>query len=78
MPRYIILDDNNIVISVREGTEIVENEIESTLGELGQKRLEDGNFISLPIEPQPHIPSNTEIAQMISDLQADLIIAGVI
>lgn len=30
------------------------------------------------IEPQPKEPTNTEIAQMISDLQADLIIAGVI
>ena len=29
-------------------------------------------------EPQPYQPSNAEVAQMISDLQADLIIAGVI
>ena len=29
-------------------------------------------------EPQPYQPTNAEVAQMISDLQADLIIAGVI
>ncbi len=30
------------------------------------------------IEPQHYQPTNAEVAQMISDLQADLIIAGVI
>ena len=30
------------------------------------------------LEPQPYQPTNAEVAQMISDLQADLIIAGVI
>lgn len=29
-------------------------------------------------EPEPYQPTNAEVAQMISDLQADLIIAGVI
>ena len=29
-------------------------------------------------EPQPYQPSNAEIAQLISDLQVDLIVAGVI
>lgn len=28
--------------------------------------------------PEPYQPTNAEVAQMISDLQADLIIAGVI
>lgn len=39
-------------------------------------------LIDRPIPPKPEVepytPTNTEIAQMISDLQADLIIAGVI
>lgn len=34
--------------------------------------------IIIPVEPQSYTPTNTEIAQMISDLQADLIISGVI
>lgn len=29
-------------------------------------------------QPQPYAPTNTEIAQQIEDLRADLIIAGVI
>lgn len=29
-------------------------------------------------EPQPYQPTNAEVAQMISDLQVDLILAGVI
>ncbi len=31
-----------------------------------------------PIVPEPYQPTNAEVAQMISDLQADLIIAGVL
>ena len=44
----------------------------------------EGYFSEFPPEPEPepfpqvHEPTNAEIAQMISDLQADLIIAGVI
>lgn len=44
----------------------------------------EGYFSEFPPEPEPepflqvHEPTNVEIAQMISDLQADLIIAGVI
>lgn len=36
------------------------------------------NYPQQPVEPQPYQPTNAEVAQMISDLQADLIIAGVI
>lgn len=42
------------------------------------KRYVDGMWEEIPSEPTPHEPSNIEVAQMISDLQADLIIAGVI
>lgn len=40
----------------------------------------DGNFEFVEIQKGPvvHTPTNSEIAQMISDLQADLIIAGVL
>ena len=34
-------------------------------------------FEEKPI-PEPYQPSNAEVAQMISDLQADLIVAGVL
>lgn len=36
------------------------------------------NYPQQPVEPEPYQPTNAEVAQMISDLQADLIIAGVI
>lgn len=42
------------------------------------KRLENGEWVEVPAPPTPYEPTNTEVAQMISDLQADLMIAGVI
>ena len=77
--KFIKLDEQNKVIVTRIGMEIVEGEIESELGEIGQIRQLDGTFIEdTTVIPQPNIPTNAEIAQMISDLQADLMIAGVI
>jgi len=78
--RFITLNADNRVFGIRDGDSIVEGEIESETGELGQIMQPDGTFISdpTPITPQPYIPTNAEIAQMISDLQADLLIAGVI
>lgn len=77
--RFIKLNENNKIISIREGPSIVEGEIQSDTGELGQIMQPDGTFIDDPTPvPQVHEPTNAEIAQMISDLQADLIIAGVI
>lgn len=50
MNRYITLDENNIIISIRCGNERVGNEIESDLGEIGQKLLEDGTFVDIEQE----------------------------
>lgn len=80
MNRYIILDSYNKIISIRYGSSIVFGEVQSDIGEIGQIKQADGTFIT-PVPtliPQPYTPANTEIAQMISDLQADLMIAGVI
>lgn len=79
--RFITLDENNKIIAIRFAQSIVDGEIQSDAGEVGQIMQADGTFIDAPIEPispQPIQPTNAEIAQMISDLQADLIIAGVI
>lgn len=76
--RFIKLDENNKVTGTREGPSIVEGEIESATGEAGQIMQPDGTFVTPEPEPLPYVPTNAEIAQMISDLQADLIIAGVI
>ncbi len=76
--KFIKLDENNKVIGTREGLSIVEGEIQSNTGEVGQIMQPDGTFVTPDPSPQPYSPTNAEIAQMISDLQADLVIAGVI
>lgn len=77
--RYIILSENKKVISIRHGESMIDGEIQSELGEIGQIMQTDGSFIDdNTVIPQPYIPSNIKIAQMLSDLKADLIIAGVI
>ena len=40
--------------------------------------LEHWEWQDVPIEPVPTQPTNAELAQLVSDLQADLLIAGVI
>jgi len=58
MNRYIKLDSNNKVIAVRYGPSIVEGEIQSDTGEIGQIMQPDGTFIDDPTPlppPQPTI-----------------------
>ncbi len=58
--RFIKLDENNKVISIRYGKSIVEEEIQSDLGELGQIMQSDGTFID-DQTPQPDsVPSLQE------------------
>jgi len=56
MQRFIILDENNKVIGIRFGKQIVEGEIQSNTGELGQIMQPDGTFVDPepePVEPMP-------------------------
>lgn len=77
--RFITLDANNKIVGIRYGQSIVDGETESDLGEVGQILQTDGTFIDdATILPQLYNPTNAEIAQMVSELKADLIIAGVI
>lgn len=85
---YAQLDADNICRAVTE--EITD--IEARPENVGQKRVwieehadDEGNVISaqwewqeVPKAQEPYQPTNVEVAQMVSDLQADLIIAGVI
>lgn len=50
MNRYITFNKDKIVTSIRWGNEIIEGEIQSDAGELGQKLNEDGSFKDLPKE----------------------------
>lgn len=61
--RFITLDENNRVIAIRNGKAIVDGEIQSHIGQLGQIRQEDGTFINdpTPIEPVIPEPTNREI-----------------
>ena len=55
--RFIRLDENNRVISVRIGAEIVEGEIQSDIGECGQIMQADGTFVT----PEPPKPQETQL-----------------
>lgn len=49
--RFIKLNEDKKIISIRHGKLIVEGEIQSDVGELGQIMQEDGTFVDAPIEP---------------------------
>lgn len=57
MHKYIILNEDNMVVSIRWANEIVEGEIQSDIGELGQIMQPDGSFITP--EPEPVVPMPT-------------------
>ncbi len=76
MNRYIRLDENNRVISIRYGSEIVEGEIESDIGELGQIMQPDGTFVNP--EPEPTRESNPVIERLDLLIQMQLEREGII
>ena len=63
MERFITLDINKKIIGTRNGVLIVEGEIQSDLGEIGQIQQLNGSFIddTTPIIPPVIQPTNTEI-----------------
>jgi hypothetical protein len=71
---YAQLDENGVCFCV--GTPNITG-IEATYDKLGQT-YRDGVWTPAEIIVVPTQPTNAEIAQQLSDLQADLIIAGVI
>lgn len=75
--RFIKIN-NNKVVGVRFGSEIVDGEIQSDIGDIDQILLDDGTFIDPsvePIEPQPTLEEmqtqillNTEYLVVMSEL----------
>lgn len=61
MNRYIRLDEDNKIIAVRYGKEIVEGEIQSDIGELGQIMQPDGTFIDA--DPEPPIEEENPVLE---------------
>lgn len=69
--RFIRLNENNEVINVRIAKEIVDGEIKSDTGELGQIMRSDGTFVTqdnLEIAPQ------ITLEQRVEQLQQDNLI----
>lgn len=61
--------------SLAEGQYVHTNELTDWMG----NAVTDGYYTLVPeVIPQVYAPTNAQVAQMISDLQADLLIAGVI
>lgn len=74
--RASVATETNIFIEYNEG-HVEPSWVELTEEELLAQFEGVNPFEEKPI-PEPYQPSNAEVAQMISDLQADLIIAGVL
>lgn len=70
---FAYIDENNIC----RGISIIESDIycipveENVIG----KKYENNKWVD-PNQPQPYEPTNAEIAQLISDLQAEIEIRG--
>lgn len=77
MNRYITLNENNKVISIRYGSEAVEGEIQSDVGEIGQIMQPDGTFID-DIEPEPVEESNPILDRLDLLIQMQLEREGII
>lgn len=73
MPRFIKLDENNVVIGIRYGKSPVDGEIQSEAGEIGQIMREDGTFITPEPEPIESVPS-LETIQMQTFLNTEYLV----
>lgn len=74
MKKFIILNDKNIIVSVRYGASIIAGEIESERGEIGQRYV-DGKFVDVPVEPQPPVETMEEkIARLEQQVMNDNLI----
>ncbi len=68
--RFIKIDEENIVKSVRLGNSIVADEIQSDSGELGQKMISQGVFEDIEIEILP--TERVTLEQRVENLQSDM------
>lgn len=74
--RFIRLDENNRVISVRIGAEIVEGEIQSDIGECGQIMQADGTFVTPEPEPEPQLPTIEERLEALELAMLEVVLGG--
>lgn len=57
MKRFITLDENKVIVGIRMAGSILDGEIESEIGNIGQIMQKDGTFITP--EPEPTAPQTT-------------------
>jgi len=67
MPRYLRLNEEDMVISTRIGPEIAPGEIGSDLGECGDIRQADGTFITP--EPEPYVEPLNPLEERVAALE---------
>ena len=69
-----MLDKHNLVVGVRYGETSVSGEMDSKLGEIGQRYV-DGKFIDVPIELQPPVETmEQKIARLEQQVMNDNLI----
>lgn len=69
--RFITLDTNNKVTSIRTGNTIVTGEIQSDTGKLDQILQPDGTFITpevIPVTPTPTVEERLTVIEDTQDL----------
>jgi len=69
---FITLNDQNVVVAIRNGKEILDGEIKSEVGEVGQIMQTDGTFVTPKKPPTVTKPSLEE--QMMQLQQDNLIL----
>ena len=80
-------DVDNIIQALKLGEEdyviLTSQEVPVTSGRISEaikynRNLDTFEIVEVEVIADPNEPTNAQVAQMISDLQADLVIAGVI
>lgn len=71
MKRFIKLNSNNEIIAIRQGESLIEGEIESDVGEIGDIMQSDGSFLTP--EPNPILQKPT-LEERMEQLQQDNLI----
>lgn len=67
MPRFVSVNEENMVVSTRIGPEIAPGEIESDLGECGDLMQTDGSFVTP--EPEPYIEPPNPLEERVAALE---------
>lgn len=76
MPRFITLDTNDVVIAIRYGSTILNGEIKSDVGDIGQIMKPNGSFVIPETKPIVSQPTIEERIQLLEQAIDDIILNG--